>query len=266
MKKIDFNDLDLRIINNFKKLNVERSNGKDYFGNLIIDKNNKFLLFKSDKDFFAVFQSQIKTNEDLSIDYEELMNVVKSIRSLDFHLLKYKDKTWIKANPKLEKETVTFEIERPLEQFKLPNINRKKKDHSFILRNNFFDEIKRLKTKYGKYLPLENNFIRCKDNQFSFESYEEKGQYGGLESIPFFFKGESNRNFEINFDRTLTDFLIKLLKSDYEVSIYEKKYVVFKNLYVPLEYIFNLENSLTSRIKVEPKPTTDTKKVRNRYA
>lgn len=275
MKQINFTTLDYKILNNFKLLNERTARDEDStqrdFGLFYYKSNsNIFSIQKTfyDKlEFFTNYKTKLNFDKDIKVEFDEFSNQLKSFKenpkvyyfkNEDKHeYLKFKYNGSNEINLAFADKIRHYRIDDLKE---IPKIDETKKNVSFKITPEFFEQLEYSKRKLRGLFDFDVSNISNHKTQLHYEC-ENLGKVSGIKSYGFKIDSNCEKDFKITLTRRQHKLMTKLLISNYTASLYENKYLILKNDFIPLEYVFILfsEDDNTSK-KVEPNPTPDSNK------
>lgn len=254
MKQINFTTLDYKILNNFKLLNERIARDGDStkrdFGLFYYKKNsNIFSIQKTYYDqfeFFTNYKTKLNFDKDIKVELDEFLNQLKSykenpkvyyFKDEDKHeYLKFKYNGSNEINLAFADKIRHYRIDDLIE---IPKIDETKKNVSFKITPEFFEQLEYSKRKLRGLFDFDVSHISSDKSQLVYEC-ENLGKVSGLKSYEFKIDSNCEKDFKITLTRRQHKLMTKLLVSNYTASLYENKYLILKNDFVPLEYVFIL--------------------------
>jgi len=278
MKQINLTTLDYKILNNFRLLNErivrDDNSTKRNFGLFEYKANsNEFSIKKTYYDtveFYSNFKTKINFDKDIQLDFNEFsktLNIIKENPNVyyfknedDYEFLIFKYGKDYKVN------LGYLDIKK--REIETPKIDRNKLNFSFKITPRFFEQLEYSSRKLRNIFDFEVSHISNDKSKLVYTA-EHLGKVTGIKSYEFKVDSDCKNDFKITLTRRQHKVITKLLVSNYTASLYENKYLILKNDFVPLEYVFILiseEEQERLRIdetkgkRVEPKPTPDSNK------
>ena len=250
MKQVNFTILDYKILNNFKLLNERTARDGDStkrdFGLFYYKKNsNIFSIQKTYYDqfeFFTNYKTKLNFDKDIKVELDEFLNQLKSYKeNPKVYYFKNEDKHEYLKFKYNESNTVNLAFADKLRHqlIEVPKIDETKKNVSFKITPEFFEQLEYSNRKLRGLFDFDVSHISSDKSQLVYEC-ENLGKVSGLKSYEFKIDSNCEKDFKITLTRRQHKLMTKLLVSNYTASLYENKYLILKNDFVPLEYVFIL--------------------------
>ena len=252
MKQINFTTLDYKILNNFKLLNERTAREGDStirdFGLFYYKTNsNIFSIQKTYYDtleFFTKYKTNLNFDKDIKVEFDEFSNQLKIFKENPkvyylndnkYEHLKFKYNKDREVNLGYVSDTRLKDVDLK----KIPKIDETKKNVSFKITPEFFEQLEYSSRKLRGLFNFDVSHISNDKSQLHYEC-ENLGNVYGIKSYGFKVDSNCEKDFKITLTRRQHKLMTKLLVSNYTASLYENKYLILKNDFVPLEYVFIL--------------------------
>lgn len=250
MKQINFTTLDYKILNNFKLLNERTAREGDStirdFGLFYYKTNsNIFSIQKTYYDtleLFTNYKTKLNFDKDIKVEFDEFLNQLKSYKeNPKVYYFKNEDKHEYLKFKYNESNTVNLAFADKLRHqlIEVPKIDETKKNVSFKITPEFFEQLEYSSRKLRGLFNFDVSHISNDKSQLHYEC-ENLGNVYGIKSYGFKVDSNCEKDFKITLTRRQHKLMTKLLISNYTASLYENKYLILKNDFVPLEYVFIL--------------------------
>jgi len=250
MKQINFTTLDYKILNNFKLLNERTTKDgnttkRDFKLFHYKTNSNIFSIQKTyyDKlEFFTNYKTKLNFDKDIKVEFDEFLNQLKSFKeNPKVYYFKNEDKhEYLKFKYNKGNEiNLAFADKLRHQLIEIPKINETKKNVSFKITPEFFEQLEYSSRKLRGLFDFDVSHISNEKTQLVYEC-ENLGKICGLKSYEFKINSNCKKDFKITLTRRQHKLMTKLLVSNYTASLYENKYLILKNDFVPLEYVFIL--------------------------
>lgn len=254
MKQINFTTLDYKILNNFKLLNERTakitidncSSTKRDFGYFYYKTNsNIFSIQRTNYDkleFFTNYKTKLNFDKDIKVEFDEFSNQLKSFKENPkvYYFKKENKHEYLKFKYNKGNEiNLAFADKLRHQLIEIPKIDETKKNVSFNITPEFFEQLEYSSRKLRGLFDFDVSHISNEKTQLVYEC-ENLGKICGLKSYEFKIDSNCKKDFKITLTRRQHKLMTKLLVSNYTASLYENKYLILKNDFVPLEYVFIL--------------------------
>ena len=268
MNEIKLNNFDYKVLHNFhrvnKKLEADTSFDMTQF---CYDKNSKRIVFGNlhytKIDLICTYDTDFRFKEDLTIDLDPFLKFVERRKKLPkVYYKKETNRIIIKGGSSISEFTSRVrQNETPFEKL-IPDFTKMKKDFSFRLNADFFKKLVRKKSKlrnmwsfdYASFISVKNElyFRLGKGGRFR-QTSSFNHIHGGVKTITLTTDIKTNKRFALRLNPNHLKFLPKFFQSDYEVTCYHNRhFLVFRNIYKPITYIFYLQNIVRLFDKSKP--------------
>ena len=118
----------------------------------------------------------------------------------------------------------------------IPKIDETKKNISFKITPELFEQLEYSSRKLKGLFNFDVSYISNDKSQLHYEC-ENLGNVYGIKSYGFKVDSNCEKDFKITLTRRQHKLMTKLLISNYTASLYENKYLILKNYFVPLENV-----------------------------